>query len=105
MIFELFRAQIIRLAAAVARCSGRTPDREREHLETVGATVSESVVDLFVAAGLRPEFAEIAAKAYAAGWLDAANRESGASLADAVIERRSPHFERDRVDPLPRRLN
>ncbi|MCZ8158639.1 MAG: hypothetical protein O9256_01945 [Rhizobiaceae bacterium] len=104
MIFELFKAQIIRLAAAVARDSGRAPVRERERFDTVAATVSASVVDLFVAAGLRPEFAEIAARAYAAGWLDAANRESGASLADAVIERRVP-TERDRNHAAPRLLN
>ncbi len=100
MILKLLEAQVLRLAAAVAKRRGSKMHAEAARLAGVAATVEASVIELFEASGLRPDIAEIAAKAYAAGWLDALHSGDGATIADAVILR----SQGEAVDPAPSRL-
>lgn len=106
MIIELFKAQLLRLAAAVARDRGTQAVDEHRRIAAVAATVEASVVDLFVAAGMRPEAAEIAARAYALGWADASHLKTNATLSDAVLEHAYADIgEAVRLPSEPRLLN
>ena len=90
MILKLFTAQLERLAHALSARRGTPVSAEVRSLRSVSITVENSVSDLFTASVLSPEVAGIAAKAYAAGWIDALHRETGATIADAVLERTQP---------------
>lgn len=87
MILKLIEAQIVRLAAAVARDRKTQGSDELRHITSLTTTLENSVVDLFIAAGLDPAAAEIAAKAYALGWADGIHRGTGETLSDAVLEK------------------
>lgn len=88
MILKLIEAQIIRLAAAVARDRKTQGVDELRKITSLTTTLESSVIDLFIAAGLDPATAEIAAKVYALGWADGVHRGTGETLSDAVLERR-----------------
>ena len=90
MINKLFSAQLDRLAVALSTRRGTPVSVEVRSILSVAVTVENSVSDLFAAAGLAPDVAELVARAYAAGWIDALHRETGATLADAVLERTQP---------------
>lgn len=87
MIIELLEASLVRLAAAVARSRKTQAIAEHRSLAGLTNTLEASVTELFVAAGLTPEAAEIAAKSYALGWADGVHRATGETLSDAVLER------------------
>jgi hypothetical protein len=106
MILKLFEAQLIRLATAIARSRRTQAEDEHGTLTGLTTTLEASVLDLFVAAGLRPEAAEIVAKAYALGWTDGVHRGTGETLTDAVLERHYAHVgEAARLQSAPRMLN
>ena len=87
---DLFEAQFHKLALALSARRGNPVTAEALSLRSIAATVENSVADLFAATGLSTEVAEIAAKAYAAGWIDALHRDTSATIADAVLERTQP---------------
>lgn len=87
-IFALLDAHLDHVAAVLAGASRRPHWAERRSADNIVNTVAASVEPLFLGAGLSPEAAEVAAKCYAMGWLDAAHRETAPTLADAVLRHR-----------------
>lgn len=103
-LLDLLGAQRHRLAVALSARRGTPVSVEARSIKSVSITVENSVVDLFEAAGLAPDVAELVAKAYAAGWIDALHRETAHTLADAVLERTQP-MSPVGIAPAPRLLN